>query len=161
MIGSSIGANNVDLGKRIKSVTIVIAWVACIIESYIVYFNREGIARLYTNDKEVQAILISTMPLVCLEYVIDGGACILSGPVKALGIQAEAAKMVLASYYIIGLPLGLLCAFKFDMDIVGIWIGNTCGVAFQALTFIYITHQADWQAIADNAQTVMKKFKGD
>jgi multidrug resistance protein, MATE family len=50
LVGSSIGANKVELGKRIKKVTLTIAWIACIIEACIMYLFRVQIAQLYTAD---------------------------------------------------------------------------------------------------------------
>lgn len=159
MIGSSIGANNVALGKRIRTLTMLVAWLICGLESLICYFVRDSIAELYTADQAVQAIIVATIPLVCFEYVCDAGACLTSGPVRALGIQSKAAGWILVSYYVVALPVGLLSAFKFDLGIVGLWIGNTLGVTVQALTYLVITSKTDWQEKADEAFKTMKKFR--
>jgi hypothetical protein len=55
--------------------------------------------------------------------------------------------------------LGLFCSFKLDLQIIGLWIGNSSGVAFQAITFIYVTSKADWLAIANKATETMRNFR--
>lgn len=58
----------------------------------------------------------------------DSAQGILSGAVRGLGRQSTAAVYVLGSYYLIGLPVGLICAFVFKIGIKGLWIGMSAAV---------------------------------
>lgn len=63
---------------------------------------------------------------------------------RALGKQGEAAGPVLVSYYVFALPIGLVCAFFFDLKVRGLWIGTFFGVLFQAISFLRVILRTDW-----------------
>jgi len=85
MVGSSIGANKVELGKRIYQVTFMISYSLCMLVSLAVFVFKSQIASLFTRDEDVKALLNIAIPLVCLDYFGDCAQGILSGTVKALG----------------------------------------------------------------------------
>lgn len=59
------------------------------------------------------------------------------------GIQDTRTPMLLniAAYWMVGLPIGYLLGFRFEMGGVGLWIGQSIGVAIAASIFIWRFHQ--------------------
>jgi hypothetical protein len=63
-------------------------------------------------------------------YIIGDGMCVVFGSVlRGCGLQVMAAKVVVFSYYVIGVPLAILLAFKTEAGVVGLAWGITVGAA--------------------------------
>ena len=71
LVGSSIGANNVALGKRIAKVTFVISYAWCLFVSLCLYLLRAQVAALFTQDDEVKAVLMQIMTYQAFFYIPD------------------------------------------------------------------------------------------
>jgi MATE family multidrug resistance protein len=75
------------------------------------------------------AALAATMLVVAgLFQLADGVQAVASGALR--GLKDTAVPMVLAGfgYWVAGLPVGLLLAFKVGVGPVGLWIGLACGL---------------------------------
>ncbi len=62
--------------------------------------------------------------------VIDCVQCVGQGMIRGLGKQGAASIGTVIGYWVIGIPISLLCVFKFDWGIVGLWLGPTLGIFF-------------------------------
>lgn len=114
-----------------------------------VCFLREDVASLFVQDEATQRILVATIPYMCLCTITDSAQGLLSGTIRALGIQGKAAVFVLLSYYLLALPLSFYLTFTLNLSISGIWLGTFIGTTVQSLGFIYLITKADWKEIAD------------
>ena len=159
LVGSSIGANNVALGKRIFRITFVIAYFLCALLSILVYFFRDQISSFFSPDKEVQYILIRLIPIYSLMYLGDSAQGIFSGTVRGLGLQGQAVKFMLPAYYLIGFPLGLFFGFGLKLEVIGLWLGFTVSVTLQSMIFLRIILRANWQEIANRSCEVIEEFR--
>jgi MATE family multidrug resistance protein len=68
----------------------------------------------------------------------------MTGVAIGCGWQAVVAYVNLATYYGIGLPIGIVLGFKADMGVDGIWWGLIIGVALQTLVLIVLTARTNW-----------------
>jgi Na+-driven multidrug efflux pump len=159
LVGSSIGANNVTLAKQITRFTFMLSYVCSCLVALSLFIFRVEIAELFTTDAAVKAVLLKTLPFYAFMYLPDAVQGLLSGAVRGLGLQSEAASFVLFAYWCVGLPVGLLCAFYFKMNIMGLWYGLLLAVTFQALFFLKVLVKADWQGIANRTMQVMEELR--
>ena len=58
--------------------------------------------------------------LLSLSMLLDGSQCYLQGPIRAIGLQQVASYCAIGGFYVIGLPLAWLIAFKFDKGVIGL-----------------------------------------
>ena len=72
---------------------------------------------------------------------------------KVISIQ------LLIGYFIIGVPLGALLAFEFQMDLVGLQLGFMASYVFLLITSVFTIRFVDLQAKADEASARMDKEK--
>lgn len=96
---------------------------------------RNYIPILFTEDQEVIAIASQLIVVAGLFQYADGLQAV--GAAMLRGITDVKVPMVIAlvSYIIVGLSVGLLCAFPLKMGAAGIWIGFICGLALAAICF--------------------------
>jgi len=50
-----------------------------------------------------------------------------SGIIRGLGRQSYGSIYTMICYYVLGLPIAAVFAFKLDMSIKGLWLGMTLG----------------------------------
>ena len=96
---------------------------------------RNYIPMLFTEDAEVIAIASQLIVLAGLFQYADGLQAV--GAAMLRGITDVKVPMVIAfvSYILIGLSVGLVCAFPLCMGASGIWIGFIFALAIAAICF--------------------------
>lgn len=47
-------------------------------------------------------------------------------------------------YYPVGIPLGAVLGFKFNLESKGIWSGMLAGTAMQTAILLWVTFRTDW-----------------
>ncbi|WFD00946.1 hypothetical protein MYAM1_003702 [Malassezia yamatoensis] len=85
---------------------------------------RTQIARMFSADPDTIALVAKVMPLVAAFQVFDGWAGVCGGVLRGVGRQEAGAVINLAAYYGMALPLGIFLAFKKDLGLSGLWIGQ-------------------------------------
>ena len=60
--------------------------------------------------------------LVLLSFatLFDGSQGYMQGPIRAMGLQQIASYCAIGCYYVIGLPLAWLIAFKLNVGVIGL-----------------------------------------
>ena len=96
---------------------------------------RHYIPLLFTEDAEVIAIASQLLIFAGLYQYSDGLQAV--GAAMLRGITDVKVPMVIAfvSYIIVGLSVGLVCAFPLGMGAAGIWMGFIVGLTFAAVLF--------------------------
>ena len=110
---------------------------------------RNYIPTLFTEDQEVIAIASQLIVVAGLFQYADGLQAV--GAAMLRGITDVKVPMVIAfvAYIVVGLSVGLLCAFPLQMGATGIWIGFICGLALAAICF-HIRFQKKYKMLLRN-----------
>jgi MATE family multidrug resistance protein len=89
------------------------------------------------DNRQVVDLAIVFLAVAGLFQIVDGAQAVASGMLR--GLQDTTVPMIYAAigYWGIGLPLGALLAFHFDMGGLGIWIGLFAGLAVVAVLLVY------------------------
>ncbi|KAI4324850.1 hypothetical protein MLD38_030302 [Melastoma candidum] len=118
---------------------------------------RVGLSKLFTSDTEVIEEVSNLTPLLAISVFLNGIQPILSGVAIGSGWQAVVAYVNLATYYIIGLPIGCVLGFKTSLGVAGIWWGMIIGVLLQTATLIVLTARTNWTAEVAKAADRLKR----
>ncbi len=96
---------------------------------------RHRIPCLFTEDTEVIAIASQLLIFAGLYQYSDGLQAV--GAAMLRGITDVKVPMVIAfvAYVIIGIAIGLVCAFPLGLGAAGIWVGFIIGLTFAATLF--------------------------
>lgn len=91
-----------------------------------------------------------------LHVAVDGQAAVLSGVLRGAGRQGIGAATSWCSYWIIGLPLAYLLAFKAQLGVLGLRLSLAVAVAVQALVLhIFTACRIDWQEEVHRARDLV------
>nr|GMC78678.1 protein DETOXIFICATION 40-like [Ipomoea batatas] len=82
-----------------------------------------------------------------------------AGVAVGCGWQSFVAYVNVGCYYIVGIPLGCLLGFKFDLGAKGIWSGMIGGTAMQTFILLWVTFRTDWNKEVEKSRARLEKWE--
>lgn len=133
-VGFANGAGNfVDLRRyAVSGVVVSVAFMAMCAVGFILFPTFW--VNIFTHDVTLVKICVPILFVMGIFQIFDGLQVSLGGIFK--GIKQTRIVMIggLIAYWVIGLPLGLVLAFKYHMALYGFWVG--LAVALFSLSLI-------------------------
>ncbi|VAH85676.1 unnamed protein product [Triticum turgidum subsp. durum] len=96
--------------------------------------------------------------LLAITLVLGGIQPVLTGVAVGCGWQQFVAYVNVGSYYIVGVPLGVVLGFFFNLGAKGIWGGLIGGTALQTTILLWVTIRTDWTKEVEEAQKRLNKW---
>ncbi|PWA58837.1 multi antimicrobial extrusion protein [Artemisia annua] len=115
----------------------------------------------FTNSPEVMQLVEELTLLLGISIIIRSAQYSLFGVAIGAGWQTVVAYMNIGSYFIVGIPLGLLLGFKYDMGVKGIWYGMVLGMCTLCFLLLYMLSRTNWNHEAKAAEDRIKHWGGD
>ncbi|XP_073060787.1 protein DETOXIFICATION 41 isoform X2 [Primulina eburnea] len=143
-VSNELGAGHPRVAQLSVIIVNATSTVISILFSTIVLIFRVGLSKLFTSDSQVIEVVSDLTPLLAISVFLNGMQPVLSGVAIGSGWQAVVAYINLATYYIIGLPIGCILGFKTNLGVAGIWWGMIIGVVLQTLLLFVITARTNW-----------------
>ncbi|KAB1209605.1 Protein TRANSPARENT TESTA 12 [Morella rubra] len=156
-VSNELGAGHPRVAKFSVLVVSGTSILISILFSVIVLVFKVELSELFTSDTEVIEAVSNLTPLLAISVFLNGVQPILSGVAIGSGWQGVVAYVNLATYYIIGLPIGCVLGFKTSLGVAGIWWGMIIGVLLQTITLIILTARTNWNAEVLKAADRLKK----
>ncbi|GKV07644.1 hypothetical protein SLEP1_g19391 [Rubroshorea leprosula] len=116
------------------------------------------LGHLFTSDEEVAEYVSQLSFLLSFSVLLNSTQSVLSGVAVGAGRQALVAYINIVSYYVIGVPLGAVLRYVANLEVKGIWIGMTIGVAIQSIILGYITAKTNWEEQVNKASERLNKW---
>lgn len=134
-VSHQLGEGNLHAVRMASNASIHLVLVINTIGAALMISLRNYIPMIFTEDQEVIAIASKLIIIAGLFQYADGLQAV--GAAMLRGITDVKVPMVIAfvSYILVGLSVGLLCAFPLNMGAAGIWIGFIFGLALAAICF--------------------------
>lgn len=155
-VSNELGAGHPSVAKFSVLVVTGTSILISIVFSAIILIFKVGLSTLFTSDTEVIEAVSEITPLLAISVFLNGIQPILSGVAIGSGWQTVVAYINLATYYIIGLPIGCVLGFKTSLGAAGIWWGMIVGVLLQTGALIILTARTNWTAEVEKAATRLK-----
>ncbi|MBA0737477.1 hypothetical protein Gogos_010938 [Gossypium gossypioides] len=136
--GSSKGAK-----FSIMTTTLTSFCIGCVL--FVLFlFLRGRLAYIFTESEEVANAVADLSPLLACSILLNSVQPVLSGVAVGAGWQSIVAWVNIASYYLVGIPIGVVLGYVFKMEVKGVWVGMLLGTLLQTVTLIIITWKTDW-----------------
>ena len=131
-------------------VTFFLAVTVAIVQSVVLFVFRKEIGYLFTTDEDVIVLFGSSLAFVLCVYVIaDGAQGGMTGVLGGMGKQGVAGPVAWLCYYVIALPVSVLCSGVFgvglSLQVLGLTIGIAVGTWLHAGIYTYIVCHVDWE----------------
>ncbi|CAN1811080.1 Protein DETOXIFICATION 40 [Linum perenne] len=115
----------------------------------------------FTGGTTVATAVSELCPFLAISILLNGVQPVLSGVAVGCGWQAFVAYVNVGCYYLIGIPLGCIMGFKFDMGVKGLWSGMIGGTLMQTLILLWVTYRTDWNIEVKKARNRLQKWETD
>lgn len=97
----------------------------------------ERVGLLYNQDPEVVLLIAAVLPIAACFQWFDGTQVVSFGVLRGLSDTHTPMLFNIVGYWLIGLPVGALLAFRGGFGLVGIWIGLTLGLAVVSILLVF------------------------
>ncbi|GLJ46776.1 hypothetical protein SUGI_0986530 [Cryptomeria japonica] len=159
-ISNELGAGHPRAAKFSVLIVTITSLSIGLICMCIILATKDDFAVLFTNSDEVMKKVSNMAILLGVTMVLNSVQPVLSGVAVGGGWQGLIAYVNVGCYYVIGVPLGLLMGYKFDLGAKGIWTGMICGTALQTIVLIFITYFTDWNKEVAQAKDRLELWGG-
>eukprot|EP01018_Ginkgo_biloba_P032995 Gb_25415 [translate_table: standard] len=143
-VGNELGARRPKTARFSVMVVVSTCFIISLILAIAVLVLKRELSIAFTSSTVVIQAVFALTPLLALSVLLNGIQPILSGVAIGCGWQSVVAYVNLATYYIIGLPIGIALGFKTTLGVKGIWWGMIIGVGLQTLILIILTARTNW-----------------
>lgn len=160
-VGNELGA----MRPKAARFSVVVVVSTCILISVVLSIGvmalRKELSIAFTTSSVVIKAVSALTPLLAISVFLNGVQPVLSGVAIGCGWQAVVAYVNLATYYVIGLPIGCVLGFKENMGASGIWWGMIMGVGLQTIALIILTLRTNWNKEVQDAADRVKRSKSE
>lgn len=144
-VANELGAGNGKGAKFATKVSVVQSTIIGLIFCVLILTLRDKVALIFTSSNDVLEEVDNLSFLLGVTILLNSVQPVLSGVAVGSGWQAACAYINICCYYMIGLPLGFLMGWVFDMGVMGIWGGMIFGgTAVQTLVLALFTIRSNW-----------------
>lgn len=151
-MGNALGAGQARRARLISMIVLSSAVSVASIATGIIALVATPYAKIFTPNVEATQVatdLIHTLlPIVPLLGLMFG----IQSVFRACGKQWLCAQFNFLFMFLLGVPLGLLLAIKFDTGIAGLWFGHMAGMATFAVAGAVWLNGLSWEAMAHEAK---------
>lgn len=119
---------------------------------------RHQLSYAFTSGQVVSDAVSDLAPFLAGAILFNGIQPVLSGVAVGCGWQAFVAYVNVGCYYVVGLPVGVVLGFKFNLGAKGVWLGMMGGTAMQTIILVWVTIRTDWNKEVDKARSRLDKW---
>lgn len=158
-VANELGAGNGKAAKFATKVSVTTSTVIGLIFCGIIMIFHDKFALLFTSSTQVLEEVDKMALFLAITILLNSVQPVLSGVAVGSGWQAWVAYINLGTYYIIGLPLGIVLGWVFNFGVMGIWGGMIFGgTAVQTIILAIVTVRTDWEKEAEKATKSVEKW---
>ncbi|CAN8308359.1 unnamed protein product [Cochlearia groenlandica] len=151
-ISNELGSGNPKGAKLAVRVVVGIVIIEGVMIGSVLLAIRNKLGYAFSSDPKVIKYVASMIPIVAAGNFLDGFQCVLSGVARGCGWQKIGACVNLGSYYLVGVPLGLLLGFYLHLRGRGLWLGIVSALVVQVISLSIITLVTNWDKEAKKAK---------
>ncbi|KAL8514035.1 hypothetical protein ACS0TY_013230 [Phlomoides rotata] len=144
-VAYEIGSGNEKSAKFAAKVSVFNSLVIGFVFFLIIIAFPDKIAMIFSSSSSVVSMVEGLAFLLAITILFNCVQPILSGVAVGSGWLVLVAYINIGSYYIVGVPLGILLGWYLQFGLKGIWVGMICGTVTQTLILAIITVKCPWE----------------
>ncbi|XAR62119.1 hypothetical protein NMG60_11016744 [Bertholletia excelsa] len=158
-VANELGSGNGKTAKFAMLVSVVQSTVIGLFFCLVIAIFHDKFALIFTSSPSVLEAVDKLSFLLAVTVLLNSIQPVLSGVAIGSGWQAKVAYVNLGCYYLVGVPLGILLGWVFDMGVQGIWGGMIYGgTGLQTVILVIMTVRCDWEKEAEKASMHVEKW---
>ncbi|CAN6901842.1 unnamed protein product [Brassica oleracea] len=158
-VSNELGAGNPRSAAFSTAVTTGVSFLLSLFEAVLILSWRNVISYLFTDSPAVAEAVAELTPYLAITIVLNGVQPVLSGVAVGCGWQAFVAYVNIGCYYIVGIPIGYVLGFTYDMGAKGIWTGMIAGTLMQTIILLIVTFRTDWDKEVEKASRRLDQWE--
>ncbi|KAL6332196.1 hypothetical protein AAG906_001910 [Vitis piasezkii] len=158
-VSNELGAGNPKSAAFSVVLVNLVSFIIAVIEAIVVLSLRHVISYAFTGGATVAKEVSDLCPFLAITLILNGVQPVLSGVAVGCGWQAFVAYINVGCYYVVGIPLGCVLGFKFDLGAKGIWSGMIGGTVMQTLILVWVTYRTDRSKEVGKAKQRLDKWE--
>ncbi|KAK6925850.1 Multi antimicrobial extrusion protein [Dillenia turbinata] len=159
-VSNELGLGHPRAAKYSVMVTVTQSLLIGIVFMILILATRSYFAIIFTSSKELMEAVSQLAYLLGLTMLLNSVQPVISGVAIGGGWQALVAYINLGSYYIFGLPLGILLGYVANLGVMGIWGGMIAGTALQTLLLVIVLCKTNWRTEVEQTTERMRRWGG-
>lgn len=133
LVGQAVGAGQLKDAKHYSFLAVGLAILFSFISIVILLTFKEPIASLYTTDKAIIQLATHFFLFAAFFQLSDAIQAPIQGSLRGYKDVNMTFIMAIVSYWVLGLPIGILMAKFTDLGPFGYWIGLIAGLTIGAV----------------------------
>ncbi|CAL5411962.1 unnamed protein product [Camellia sinensis] len=142
-VSNELGAGHPKSASFAVIIVTLSSFFIAVILAMVVLILRHVISYAFTSGATVEEAVSELAPFLAVAIILNGIQPVLSGVAVGCGWQAFVAYVNVGCYYVVGIPLGALLGFKFNLGAKGIWSGMITGTLIQTIILIWVEKSRD------------------
>ncbi|KAM1874021.1 hypothetical protein ACFX13_007792 [Malus domestica] len=143
-VSNELGAGNPEKAKNAMAVTLKLSILLALVVDLALAFGHNLWAGSFSDSSVIIKLFASMTPLLAVSIIADSVQGILSGVARGCGWQHLAVYVNLGTFYLVGMTIASVLAFKLKLYAKGLWIGLICGLSCQAALLLVVTLRTKW-----------------
>lgn len=139
-VGNSYGMQNKERTRAAGFSAVILASSFMVISAFLFITLNNVLPHLYISDQEVIKMASVLLLIAALFQLFDGIQAVGTGILRGIVDVKVPMLLILASYWLVGVPSGYIFAFVFDYGLLGIWYGFVIGLALTATGLLLRFH---------------------
>ncbi len=132
-VSNTFGRKDFPLLRLIGKTTFITALIYGAACAVLIFLLKDYIPFIFTDDLSVIEIATGLLLLAGIFQISDSTQAISSGLLRGIKDVKIPTIYIAIAYWAVGLPVGSLLTFYFDMGAAGIWIGFIVGLTISAI----------------------------
>ena len=132
-VSNTFGRKDFPLLRLIGKTTFITALIYGAVCAGLIFLLKDHIPFIFTDDLSVIEIAISLLLLAGIFQISDSTQAVSAGLLRGIKDVKIPTIYIAIAYWAVGLPVGSLLTFYFDMGAAGIWVGFIVGLTISAI----------------------------
>ncbi|KAF5729046.1 hypothetical protein HS088_TW21G01203 [Tripterygium wilfordii] len=157
-VSNELGAGHPKSASLSVVVVTLSSLIVAVVAAIVALVLRDVISYAFTEGEVVSKAVSELTPFLALTLILNGIQPVLSGVAVGCGWQAFVAYVNVGCYYFVGVPVGAVLGFTFNLGAKGIWTGMLGGTFLQTVILMWVTYRTDWEKEVENAKSRLEAW---